>query len=185
MEWLTAAYWGAFGGFAIEVLDYCRAVRWHRKRPWNVSSASVGAGPSAPRAQSRPGDEELPAPGWLAYLLGAVLRVVVGGGVAGALAASPPHGTTPWIALIVGAGALTVMEKSLALVTLVTQVSKDAVIGAVMQHQNNQRAQLDASQPVAPPQESAPLVPRQDAPGTDTQSNTAAVRDPGTPGGSV
>ncbi|MFJ7116735.1 hypothetical protein [Streptomyces albogriseolus] len=185
MEWLTAAYWGAFGGFAIEVLDYCRAVRWHRKKPWNVASTSVGAGPSSPRATVRPGEDDLPAPGWLAYVLGSVLRIIVGGGVAGALAATPPHGTSPWIAVIVGAGALTVMEKSLALVTLVTQVGKDALIGAVLQHQNHQQAQLDAQQATPGQLPPAQSVPQQATPGNNVQSGTSSVQDPGVSGGNV
>ncbi|MFJ4536075.1 hypothetical protein ACIP39_08870 [Streptomyces tibetensis] len=185
MEWLTAAYWGAFGGFAIEVLDYCRAVRWHRKKPWNVSSTSVGAGPSTPRAQARPGEDDLPAPGWPAYVLGSVLRIIVGGGVAGALGATPPHSLTPWVAVIVGAGALTVMEKSLALVTLITQVGKDALIGAVVQHQNHQQTQLDAQQMGLSQQAPAHPVPPQSMPGSNTQNSAASAQDPGVPGGGV
>ncbi|WP_432033642.1 hypothetical protein [Streptomyces antibioticus] len=153
MGWQEAVIWGAFGGFAMEALDFVRAVRWHRTLPWKVESSSIGPGPAVLRPQRqidvRPGEENLPAPGLPAYCVAALLRVVVGGGVAAGIAASPPHAVTPWIAMIVGAGALTVLEKITSLVPLIVQLGKDAVIGMVEQQQA-QQAQTQQGQPIQP-----------------------------------
>lgn len=176
MGWQEALYWGAFGGFAMEALDFVRAVRWHRTLPWKVESSSIGPGPTSqtPRREIRPGEENLPAPGVAAYGVAALLRVVVGGGVAAAVAASPPHGVTPWIAMIVGAGALTVLEKITSLVPLVVQLSRDALIGMVEQHQAQQ---TQAPQQFMPVQNSEP---NQATPTASNPTDTSAG-----PGGAV
>ncbi|MDX2407348.1 hypothetical protein NJO91_30010 [Streptomyces microflavus] len=174
MNWLHAAYWGAFGGFAMEALDYCRAIKWHRQQPWRVASASIGAGPTAPRVDIRPGEENLPAPGFWPYLLGAVFRIVVGGGVAGAVSASTP-GISPWVALITGAGALPVLERVTSFIPLLVRLGKDAVVGAVEQQQAQQQASLP------PPTGQVNGVPAQQDPGTIMEGGPVAEPMPADP----
>lgn len=58
MEWLKPTLWGAFGGLAIEALDYITAVRKHRRLPWQ-----------------REKDTD---PGPLAYGIATVLRITIG-----------------------------------------------------------------------------------------------------------
>ncbi|MFJ4887731.1 hypothetical protein [Streptomyces sp. NPDC088731] len=184
MNWLHAAYWGAFGGFAMEALDYCRAIKWHRQQPWRVASATIGAGPPVPRMDVRPGEENLPAPGLGPYLLGAVFRIVVGGGVAGAVSASTPA-VSPWVALIVGAGALPVLERVTSFVPLLVRLGKDAVVGAVEQQQAQQQAQQQVSVP--PPSGPANRVLGQQDPGSMALGGPAAEPQPVDPrsGGGV
>ncbi|MBA2949591.1 hypothetical protein [Streptomyces himalayensis] len=184
MEWLTAACWGAFGGFAMEALDFIRAVRWHRKWPWLIESASLDLGQPQAHRHVRPGEENLPATGFGAYLASGVFRIVVSGGLAGAIAASAPPGTvTPWVSLISGVGSLAILERLLTLVPLLVRYGKDAVVGMVEAHQAQQAQQQSQTLPPA-----GPAVPGPMNPGTPSTGSAGiaspAQPDPG-PGGVV
>ncbi|MFE1769987.1 hypothetical protein [Streptomyces sp. NPDC059008] len=168
----------------MEALDFIRAVRWHRKRPWHIQSASSDLSQPPAHRDVRPGEENLPATGFGAYLASAVFRIVVSGGIAGAIAASAPAGSiTPWLSVISGVGSLMVVERILTLIPLLVRFGKDAVVGMVQAHQAQQAQQ----QSQAPPA-SGPTVPGQGIPGslsTGTASTASPAQpDPG-PGGVV
>lgn len=90
MSWLEAALWGAFGGFAVEGLDFITAVRRHGRWPWRV-----------------PGPLEVGAPG---YLVAELIRLIIGGGLASAMAVSG-QSTSAVSALAVGVAAPLIVER--------------------------------------------------------------------------
>ncbi|MDX3855910.1 hypothetical protein [Streptomyces sp. AK02-01A] len=94
MEWLKPTLWGAFGGLAIEALDYITAVRKHRRLPWH--------------------QEKVTDPGPLAYGITTVLRITIGAGLACAAACTAP--ISPWWAFGLGAAAPALLEKLPALI---------------------------------------------------------------------
>jgi hypothetical protein len=68
VTWIQTALWGLFGGFAVEGLDLYGAVRRHRCWPWQVScSREVGA---------------------VGYFVAELFRLIIGSGLAWALAES-------------------------------------------------------------------------------------------------
>lgn len=90
MSWLEAALWGAFGGFAVEGLDFITAVRRHGRWPWRV-----------------PGPLEVGAPG---YIVAELIRLIIGGGLASAMAVSE-QSTSAVGALAVGVAAPLIVER--------------------------------------------------------------------------
>ena len=66
MKWLVGLLWGAFGGFAMEALDYIVAVRRWRRLPWNVGANSLAPGHPTGSAHREDPTGELPAPGLVA-----------------------------------------------------------------------------------------------------------------------
>ncbi|MCT9108085.1 hypothetical protein N4G69_21000, partial [Streptomyces mirabilis] len=83
MDWLMAAWVGVAGGATMEAVDVIKSVKWHRKMPWNVQPDTIE--PPRRRPDVRPGEEQLPAPGWPGYCVAAVLRLFVSGAPTGAL----------------------------------------------------------------------------------------------------
>ncbi|MFE4637980.1 hypothetical protein ACFRJ1_32060 [Streptomyces sp. NPDC056773] len=134
MGWLEGVLWGAFGGFAMEAMDYIVAVRRWRKLPWDVGASSLAEAAPAPRQQN----SETTAPGILAYLIAAILRVLVGGGVAAAFTLTDPGAMSAWLAVLVGATAPYVLEKVTLFVPLVARVGREG-IAAVQQQSATQR----------------------------------------------
>ncbi|MGP3636364.1 hypothetical protein ACTU45_23925 [Streptomyces sp. 24-1644] len=70
MEWLKPTFWGAFGGLAIEALNYITAVQKHHRLPWQ-----------------REKDTD---PGPLVYGIATALRITIGAGLACAAACTAP-----------------------------------------------------------------------------------------------
>jgi hypothetical protein len=90
MTWLEAAVWGVFGGFAVEGLEFVRAIRRTGGWPWR----QVGE------------------PGLFPLATSVVIRLVVGGGLAVAtVAAGQVQG--PFGALAVGVAAPLLIEQIL------------------------------------------------------------------------
>lgn len=104
---MGAAWWGLFGGFAVEALEFWTAVRRHHLWPWE----NPGGGPTL---------------GPLAYATATALRLVVGTGVAVA-ARTSGHSATAWVAMIVGAGTPSLLERVTAFIPLAVQASVTAL----------------------------------------------------------
>jgi hypothetical protein len=168
MEWLLAAVVGAAGGLTMEAVDIIKAIKWHRKMPWNVQSDTVD--PPQRRPDVRPGEEGLPAPGWKAYCVAGVLRLLVSGTLAGVIAASFPQATVPLIDYLMGLGALAAVQQATSLVPLMVKSAGRAAFGNVIDAAQPQSAQYQtASEP--PPagagaQPSAETAAHQEATGT-------------------
>jgi hypothetical protein len=90
MKWFEAALWGLFGSFAVEGLDLYAAVRRRGCWPWRVR-----------------GPREVGVAG---YLVAEVFRLVIGSGLAWALAESRQV-TTAVGALAVGVAAPLIVER--------------------------------------------------------------------------
>ncbi|MFJ9634437.1 hypothetical protein ACIRU8_42770 [Streptomyces sp. NPDC101175] len=129
MDWLDGLLWGAFGGFAMEALDYIVAVRRWRRLPWNLGASSLTPGHLTSSARRDEPTGELPAPGVVAYTIAGVLRVTVGGGVAEAVTVTTPHHMSAWLAVLVGAAAPVVLEKVTVFVPLVVSIGKEGIAG--------------------------------------------------------
>jgi hypothetical protein len=156
MDWLMAAAVGAAGGASMEALDIIKAIKWHRQMPWNVQSDTVD--PPRRRPDVRPGEENLPAPGWRAYWVAAVLRLFVSGVLTGVVAATYPHSTSPLVALIVGLGALTAVQQATTLVPLmIKSAGRAALSGVAAEAQQQAQAIQQGDQPPASQQPSALL----------------------------
>ncbi|MBC2877240.1 MULTISPECIES: hypothetical protein [Streptomyces] len=135
MRWLEGALWGAFGGFAMEALDYIIAVRRWRRLPWNVDASSLRDDRQPlPAPDDRPGGG-LPAPGFLAYAIAGLLRAAVGCGVAAAVTRTSPMAMSAWLAVMIGATAPMVLEKITMFVPLVVHVGKEGIAATVQQAQ--------------------------------------------------
>ena len=90
MSWIDAALWGLFGSFAVEGLDLYTAVRRHGRWPWRVRGPrEVGA---------------------LGYAVAELIRLIIGGGLAWAAAASGQL-TSAVGALAVGVAAPLIVER--------------------------------------------------------------------------
>lgn len=98
---MGAAWWGLFGGFAMEALDFWTAVRRHQLWPWESPGGGRTLGP-------------------VAYIIGTALRLGVGTGVAVA-ARTSGHSATAWLAMLVGAGTPSLLEKATAFIPLAVQ----------------------------------------------------------------
>ncbi|MDH6435943.1 hypothetical protein M2158_004483 [Streptomyces sp. SAI-144] len=102
MDWFMAALVGMAGGASMEAIDVIKAIKWHRRMPWNVQSGTID--PPQRRADVRPGEEQLPAPGWKAYCVAGVLRLLVSGALTGAVTATYPQSTSSAGCVSPGAG---------------------------------------------------------------------------------
>ncbi|MFB7337759.1 hypothetical protein ACFC00_40110 [Streptomyces adustus] len=130
MDWFMAAMVGAVGGASMEAVDIIKAVKWHRQMPWNVQSDTID--PPQHRADVRPGEERLPAPGWKAYCVAGVLRLLVSGVLTGVVAASYPQGTNALVSFLVGLGALSAVQQATTLVPLMVKSAGRAALGGVV-----------------------------------------------------
>ncbi|WP_330481521.1 hypothetical protein [Streptomyces sp. NBC_00724] len=137
-----AAAVGAAGGASIEAVDIIKAIKWHRRMPWNVRSETID--PPQRRADVRPGEEHLPAPGWKAYCVAGVLRLLVSGALTGVVAATYPQSTNALVAFLIGLGALSAVQQATTLVPLMVKSAGRAALGGI----------VDAAQqpPQVPPQ---------------------------------
>jgi hypothetical protein len=164
MDWVMAAAVGAAGGACLEAVDIIKAIRWHRRMPWNVQSDTVD--PPQRIANVRPGEEHLPAPGWRAYCVAGVLRLLVAGVVSGVVAATYPHSANPLVAFLIGLGALSAVQQATTLVPLmVKSAGKAALAGLVEESQQQAQAFQQTGQPLAPGQWNvAPAGPQAGSP---------------------
>ncbi|MGK5639895.1 hypothetical protein ACSNOK_16505 [Streptomyces sp. URMC 126] len=137
MQWLEGALWGAFGGFAMEALDYIIAVRRWRELPWKVGANSLVNDRQPAPARSAPQGKEPPAPGLLAYTIAGVLRAVVGCGVAAAITRTSPEAVSAWLVVLVGATAPVVLEKVTMFVPLVAHVGREGIAATLQQAQQS------------------------------------------------
>ena len=97
MSWMDAALWGLFGSFAVEGLDFYTAIRRRGRWPWRAPDpGEVGA---------------------LAYVVAELFRLIIGGGLAWAAAASGQL-TTATGALAVGIAAPLIVERLTQVVPL-------------------------------------------------------------------
>ncbi|MER7514000.1 hypothetical protein [Streptomyces lavendulae] len=171
MDWLIAAVVGMAGGASMEAVDIIRAVRWHRQMPWNVQSDTID--PPQRRADVRPGEEQLPAPGWKAYVFAGVLRLFVSGALTGAVAAAYPQSTNPLVALLIGLGALSAVEKVATLVPLMVKHAGRAALGGVVEEARQQTQALQQNT-----QQSGPGQSNGALPGPQTGSPSAGIPQP-------
>jgi hypothetical protein len=109
MTWIEAALWGLFGGFAVEGLDLYGAVRRHGCWPWRAR-----------------GPREVGAVG---YFVAELIRLVIGGALALALAESSQV-TTPFAALAVGVAAPIIVERLTRVIPLTDSVQHAVPITA-------------------------------------------------------
>jgi hypothetical protein len=191
MDWVAASLWGVAGGASLEAVDIIKSVRWHRQMPWNVQPDTID--PPQARPNIRPGEERLPAPGWKAYCVVAVLRLFVSGAPTAALTASFPNSINPLVAFLVGAGALTFIEQGAALVPLVVKGAGRAALGSVVdaaqQPLPQQEQQPGAAQPNGLPPAQPNSAPSQSSPAFSGNARpdlgVAAQQDPSSAGGAA
>lgn len=131
-----AAMTGAAGGASMEAIDIIKAIKWHRQMPWNVQSDTID--PPQRRPDVRPGEEDLPAPGWKAYWVAGVLRMLVSGALTGVVAATYPQSTNPLVAFLVGLGALSAVQQGTTLVPLMLKSVGRAALGGVVEEAQQQ-----------------------------------------------
>ncbi|WP_329545546.1 hypothetical protein OG548_14305 [Streptomyces sp. NBC_01356] len=175
MDWFVAAMVGAAGGACMEAVDIIKAIKWHRQMPWNVQSDTVD--PPQPRADVRPAEEHLPAPGWRAYCVAGVLRLLVGGALTGVVAATYPQSTNPLVAFLVGLGALSAVQQATTLVPLMV---KNAGMAALSGANGQQPGQGQPNGALPGPQTGSPSAGN---PQPDT--GVAAQQDRAGQGGAV
>jgi hypothetical protein len=145
MDWLMAAWVGVAGGATMEAVDVIKSVKWHRKMPWNVQPDTIE--PPRRRPDVRPGEEQLPAPGWRGYCVATVLRLFVSGAPTGVLAATYPHSVNPLVAYMVGLGALSVVQQLATLVPLAVRSAGRAAMGGVAEEAQQQAVEWRVQQP--------------------------------------
>lgn len=163
-----AAAVGASGGACIEAVDIIKAIKWHRQLPWNVQSDTVD--PPRRRADVRPGEEHLPAPGRWAYCVAAVLRLLVGGIVSGVVAATYPHSANPLVAFLVGLGALSTLQQATTFVPLMVKSMGKAALGGMVEEAQQQAQDLPQDVPSTVPQSrGVPVVPQAGSPSSETR----------------
>ncbi|MFE9597142.1 hypothetical protein [Streptomyces hokutonensis] len=158
MDWFMAAAVGAAGGACMEAVDVIKAIKWHRQMPWNVQSDTID--PPQRRARVRPGEEHLPAPGWKAYCVAVVLRLLVSGSLTGAVAASYPQITNPLAALLVGLGALSAVQQATTLVPLMVKSAGRAALGGVVGEAQQQSQALQQNGRQIDPEHLSGALPR-------------------------
>jgi hypothetical protein len=182
-----AAWTGVAGGATMEAVDVIKSVKWHHKMPWKVQSETI----EPPRQQPdvRPGEEQLPAPGWRGYCVAAVLRLFVSGAPTGALAATYPHSVNPFVAYMVGLGALSVVQQLATLVPLAVKSVGRAALGGVAEETQQQALQWQAQQPYRHSQANGIPAQQQtgDPPARSPQPGTGVTAPQGSPdaGGQV
>ncbi|WP_406834974.1 hypothetical protein ACICHK_41155 (plasmid) [Streptomyces sp. AHU1] len=125
MQLWEGVVWGAFGGFAMEALDFIIAVRrWHRL-PWCVGASTLTPNRAAvPTRLGHQPPQELAAPGLLAYGVAGTLRVMVGGGLSATVVSTSPQTASAWISVLTGATAPLLLEKVTTLVPLLVHGDK-------------------------------------------------------------
>lgn len=157
---------GSIGGASIEALDVIKSIKWHRQMPWNVQSDTID--PPRRRPDVRPGEEHLPAPGWMAYCVAGVLRLFVSGALTGAVAASFPEVTSPFVAFVIGLGALSAVEQATTLAPLVIKSAGRTALGGTVEEVHQQAFQQSVQQRA--PGQSNGVLPGQQA-GSATAGN--------------
>ncbi|MCX5559523.1 hypothetical protein [Streptomyces sp. NBC_00038] len=173
MDWFMAAMVGAAGGASMEAVDVIKSIRWHRQMPWDVRSDTID--PPQRRADLRPGEERLPAPGWKAYCVAGVLRLLVSGALTGVVASSFPQRTNPLVAFLVGLGALSAVQQVSTLVPLMVKSTGRAALGGVVD-----QAQQQTLAPQQGGQQSGAGVSGDAVPGAETSPSTGVLQaDPG------
>jgi hypothetical protein len=113
VTWTTAALWGILGGIVIEGLDFYNAVRQHGKAPWHVTGK---------------GGQRISAG---IYLAAELVRLLIGGIVAGAAAASGQI-SGPLIALALGVATPLAVERLVTLIPLAPRTSPGAASQTAM-----------------------------------------------------
>lgn len=139
------------------------------------------------RADTRPGEDHLPAPGRRAFCVAGVLRLLVGGVVSGVVAATYPQSANPLVGFLIGLGGLSAVQQATTLAPLMVKSAGRAAFGGVVEEAQSQAQALQQNgqhpgQPAGPvlgPQTGSP-------PAGNPQANTgvAAQQDP-TGGGGV
>ncbi|WP_405991120.1 hypothetical protein [Streptomyces sp. NBC_00986] len=183
-----AALVGAAGGAAMEAIDIIKAIKWHRQMPWNVQSDTID--PPQRRAEVRPGEERLPAPGWKAYCVAGVLRLLVSGALTGVVAATYPQSTNPLAAFLIGLGALSVVQQVTTLAPLMVKSAGQAALGGVVgeSQQQSQALHQIVRQPAQRQPNGAPLRPETGSPSAGSpqpDTGVAAQQDPAGQGGAA
>ncbi|MFD1277251.1 hypothetical protein ACFQ51_51695 [Streptomyces kaempferi] len=182
-----AAVVGAAGGAAMESVDIVKAIKWHRQMPWNVQSDTID--PPRRQADVRPGEENLPAPGWKAYWVAGVLRLFVSGASTGAVAATYPQTTTPLVSFLLGLGALSAVQQATTLVPLMIKSAGRAALGGVVDEAQTRAQALQQNGQQPGPGQPAGALPEPQtgsSPPGNLQADTGVVvqQDP-TGGGGV
>jgi hypothetical protein len=136
MDWFAALWVGVAGGATMEAIDIIKSIKWHRQMPWNVSSDTID--PPRHRPDVRPGEEQLPAPGWKPYCVAAVLRLFVSGVPTGVIAGTYPQSMNPLVAYAVGLGALSVVQQLATLVPLMVKSAGRAAMNGVVEEAQQQ-----------------------------------------------
>lgn len=183
-----AAMVGAAGGASMEALDIIKAIKWHRQMPWNVQSGTID--PPQRRADVRPAEEHLPAPGRKAYCVAGMLRLFVSGALTGAVAASYPQSTNSLVAFFIGLGALSAVQQATTMVPLMVKSAGRAALGGVVEEaqQQAQALQQNGQQPSPTHSNGGLPGPRTGSPsGGNPQPDTgvAAQQDPTGGGGAA
>jgi len=179
---------GAAGGASMEAVDVIKAIKWHRQMPWKVQSDTID--PPQRSADVRPGEEHLPSPGWKAYCVAGVLRLLVSGALTGVVAATYPQSTNPLVAFLIGLGALSAVQQATTLVPLVVKNAGRAALGGVVEEAQQQAQALQQNgQQCGPGQSNGALPGLQ--PGSPSAGNpqpstdVAAQQDPTGGGGAA
>ncbi|TRO62572.1 hypothetical protein [Streptomyces sp. IB201691-2A2] len=187
MDWFMAAVLGAAGGAAMEAVDVIKSIRWHRQMPWNVQSDTID--PPQRRSDVRPGEELLPAPGWKAYCVAGVLRLLVSGALTGVVAATYPQSMNPLVAFLIGLGALSAVQQITTLVPLMVKSAGRAALGGVVEEAQQQTQALQQNgQPPSPGQANGALPGSQTGsppPGNPQPVTGVATQQDPTSGGGV
>ncbi|MEV0066111.1 hypothetical protein [Amycolatopsis sp. NPDC050768] len=136
MQWVEAGLWGLAGGFIAEGLDLYSVVRAKGTWPWRVPAP----------------DAETPVPGPGAYLIVETIRLLIGGLLAGAAAASGQV-SGPLAAVAIG------IATPLVVVKLAESAFPSAGIPATAITTNAPSAASSGhSQPAVQPAEPTPLA---------------------------
>ncbi|MFC8833327.1 hypothetical protein ACFT8V_09030 [Streptomyces griseoincarnatus] len=187
MDWFMAALVGAAGGASMEALDIIKSIKWHRQMPWNVQSDTVD--PPQRRSDMRPGEEHLPAPGWKAYSVAAVLRLFVSGALTAVTAATYPQSTNPLAAFLIGLGALSAVQQVTSLVPLMVKSVGRAALGGVVEEAQQQQQALQQQGQSGPGQPNGVLPGQQtgnpSAGNPQSGPGVAAQQDPSGGGGAM
>ncbi|MEU0191240.1 hypothetical protein ABZ250_15470 [Streptomyces afghaniensis] len=153
----------------MEAVDIIKAIKWHRRMPWNVQSDTID--PPQRRANVRPEEAQLPPPGWKAYCVAGVLRLLVSGTLTGAVAATYQQSTNPLVAFLIGLGALSAVQQLTTLVPLMVKNAGRAALAGVGEEarQQSQAIQENGQQPsYGPSTGTSPGSPSVGSPQPDT-----------------
>ena len=115
--------------------------------PWNVQSDTID--PPTCRPDIRPGEEQLPAPGRLAYCVAGLLRLFVSGATTSVVAATFPQSANPLVSFLVGVGALSAIQQAATLAPLMVKSAAQASLGGVVQEAQQRSSDQLQQQPVS------------------------------------